>query len=422
MSERTATTDRLDDSEAGIDPITGRSATTLQGTLLLICSCLPVLGAVLLAPILPTLSQVFASTAGADALVPLVLTVPALMIAIIAPFAGSIVDRMGRKRLLVGALVIYAVLGTAPLYLDTLGAILLSRVGVGIAEAAIITCCTTLLADYFRGRRRDRYFGMQTVVTSLAATLFIVVGGILGSGGWRTPFWIYAISLLIAIPVALLVWAPKPAHSTNPVRVKLSPIPWRLLALPCAVTVFGGIVFYSLIVELPYVLAGLGVSDPAVIGLGSAVVSLATAAGAISFRWLARRGVRTLLCLAFGLAAVGLVIVWFASSVPIAIIGSMVTSLGTGILLPTLLTWAVSHLSFEQRGRGTGRWTACLFFGQFASPLILLAIGAQAGGLQPALGILGVASAVVAIAVGLVLARSATASARTTADASAAAH
>src|SRR3712207_4922103 len=56
--------------------------------------------------------------------------------------AGRIVDRVGRKRLLVGALVGYAFVGTAPLWLPSLQLIVASRVLLGLAEAAIMTCCT----------------------------------------------------------------------------------------------------------------------------------------------------------------------------------------------------------------------------------------------------------------------------------------
>jgi MFS family permease len=293
--------------DAVVNPATGRPASTIQGVLLLIGSCLPVLGAVLLAPILPTLTGVFASVPGSEALVPLILTIPALMIALIAPFAGAIVDRLGRKRLLVIALIVYAALGTAPLYLDSLVGIVLSRVGVGIAEAAIMTCCTTLLADYFVGARRNKYFGLQTVVTSLAATAIFVLGGALGANGWRTPFWLYAVSLLLVIPVGLLIWQPRAERASQAERVKLPPIPWRSLALPLVVTLFGGIMFYSLIVELPYVLNGRGVTEVSAIGAVTAVASLATAVGAILFRWIARLQPQRLLPLALGLGGLGLV-------------------------------------------------------------------------------------------------------------------
>jgi MFS family permease len=104
-----------------------------------------------------------------------------------------------------------------------------------------------------------------------------------------------------------------------------------------------------------------------------------------------------LLPIEFGLSAVGLVVVFASTAVPVIAVGAVVTGFGTGMLLPTLLTWAVNRLRFEQRGRGTGLWTGTLFVGQFLSPIILAAIGAGIGGLQPALGVLGVLAAVMAV-------------------------
>ena len=84
----------------------------------------------------------------------------------------------------------------------------------------------------------------------------------------------------------------------------------------------------------------------------------------------------------------------FATASPLVIaIGAVFTGFGTGMLLPTLLTWAVNRLTFDRRGRGTGLWTGTLFLGEFACPLVLAAIGAGTGGLQGALAVLGIASA-----------------------------
>lgn len=163
------------------------NAGPLRAALLLAGSCLPVLGAVLIAPVLPRMQDHFDSVPGAKTLVPVVLTVPALALALLAPFAGVIVDRLGRKRLLVTATVLYALFGTAPLWLHSLGAIVASRVLVGITEAAIMTCCTTLIGDYYTGHVRDRYLALQTMCASAAATAFFVLGGALGSAGWRAP-------------------------------------------------------------------------------------------------------------------------------------------------------------------------------------------------------------------------------------------
>ncbi|MGF4042127.1 MFS transporter [Paenarthrobacter nitroguajacolicus] len=379
-------------------PLAGRAAGKTQAALLVAGSCMPVLGAVLLAPVLPTLNQVFADTAGVAILVPLVLTVPALFVALFSPLAGYVADRVGRKQLLIVAMLAYALFGTAPLWLDSLGAIALSRVGVGIAEAAIMTCCTTLITDYYAGQQRNKYLGLQTMVSALAATAFFALGGVLGSISWRTPFWLYAVSAVLVVPMIFKLWEPAKSQAHVATTAK-QPVPWRQIGAPAAVTLFGGIVFYALIVHLPYVITGLGVTDTGLIGGAAAVASLATAAGAISFRYLAKLGTRKLLVGAFGLAAVGLCVVSAAGSVPLAILGAVVASAGTGVLLPTLLTWAVNGLEFSQRGRGTGIWTATLFIGQFLTPIVLGATAAALGNLALALGALGGACALALLAV-----------------------
>jgi MFS family permease len=64
--------------------------------------------------------------------------------------------------------------------------------------------------------------------------------------------------------------------------------------------------------------------------------------------------------------------------------------IGAGMLLPTLLTWALARLPFAVRGRGTGLWTATFSLGQFvcnnaAIPFIM----DFTGGIIPTIGVLG---------------------------------
>jgi MFS family permease len=363
--------------------------------LLLAGSCMPVLGATLLSPLLSRISQHFAGTPGVSVLVPLVLAIPALLIALAAPFAGRIADRLDRKRLLVAAMVAYSVFGTAPLYLTSLKAVLVSRILVGVCEAAIMTCCTTLIGDYWTGQRRRRYLGLQTLAATVAATVFVLLGGALGNGDWRTPFWVYAVAAALAVPMAVLL--PQPAaRAAEARRNSRTPAPWRQVALPAAVSVFGGAVFYALLVQLSYVLDDAGVKSSAAVGGVTGLMSLATAVGAALFAKLIRRGHGALLTAEFALAGLGLLLVFATAAVPVIALGAVLTGLATGALLPTLLTWAVEGLSYEQRGRGTGLWTAALFLGEFLSPLIVSALGAGLGGLRPALAALGVAALAVA--------------------------
>lgn len=83
-----------------------------EGLVLMLGSSLTIMGAVMVAPILPKLGAEFGPLEPrADLLVPLAVTGPALAIAVCAPLAGWLADRVGRKALLVIATLLYAVLG-----------------------------------------------------------------------------------------------------------------------------------------------------------------------------------------------------------------------------------------------------------------------------------------------------------------------
>ena len=167
-------------------------------------------------------------------------------------------------------------------------------------------------------------------------------------------------------------------------------------------TLLGGLVFYVLIVELSFKLDDIGVTSTATIGAASAIASLGTAIGGFLFGRLATRGPATTVPLAFGLSGVGLVGMGLASSVPTVVAFAVVAGFGNGLILPSLLTWALAPLTFEQRGRGTGVWTSAFFIGQFVCPLVVLALSG-AFSLGTAILVLGVVS--VAAAVGVRMAR-----------------
>ncbi|RZM06937.1 MAG: MFS transporter, partial [Sphingomonas sp.] len=87
------------------------------GLSLLIPITLSTMAIVLLAPVVPQLMAEFKDVPDADYLVPMVLTTPALCVAILSTFAGSLGDYLGRRRLLIASLAVYGFLGVAPVFL-----------------------------------------------------------------------------------------------------------------------------------------------------------------------------------------------------------------------------------------------------------------------------------------------------------------
>ena len=371
-----------------------RHAGLPQSLLLLLGSCLPVLGAVLLAPVLPRMQAHFADVAGSAVMVPIVLTLPALMIALLAPFAGLLADRLGRKPLLLVSMALYVICGVLPLWLESLPAIVASRAGIGLAEAGIMTCCTTLMGDYYSGARRERLFALQMVATSLSAAVFIALGGFLGQNDWRTPFALYAVGLIFLPLMAWKLWEPQPQPlaRTGQSQANITPgkFPWRALTPMYALALLAGLSLFIVPVQAGYLLNLLHVDAPQQIGMTMGANQLGVLVGALSFRLFS--GVRSqhLLLIAYVLAGVGGLLMANAGSHAQVVVAVLVNGLGIGLMLPTLITWIMAQVGFDQRGRAAGCFTAAIFAGEFISPLVVLGITAgDSSALPQALAIVG---------------------------------
>lgn len=382
-----------------------RAPGVLTGVALLLPITLSTMAIVLLAPILPQLMQAFGQVPGAAYWVPMILTIPALCVAFFSPIAGLLGDRLGHRRLLLGSLLVYAVVGVAPLFLQSLPAILLSRVGVGLSEALIMVLSTAMIADHFSGAARDRWLAAQTAFASLSALLFFNIGGQLGALGWRTPFWAYGSALLMFLLV--LIFTRQPAESARPSETDAAPsapvaFPWSNMLIILAITVYGSIFFYTVQIQASSGLVQLQLTDPARIGFLTSIASIGVPLGTFLYSRIGRWPVRMLLLLEFAILAVGFCIMGYARSPSIFLIGCFLNQIGAGLLLPTLLVWAMSLLRFEIRGQGVGLWQSAFAFGQFLSPLVVTLMSGLAGGLLPAFVLLSL-GALIGVGIALLL-------------------
>ncbi len=103
-----------------------KNKTLIKISLLLISMMTMMAGAVI-APSLPQIKQVFIDIENIDLLSRLIITLPALFIAIFSPLAGYLADRFGRKKLLLTSLVLYAIGGSSGYFVNDIYYILIGR-------------------------------------------------------------------------------------------------------------------------------------------------------------------------------------------------------------------------------------------------------------------------------------------------------
>jgi MFS family permease len=357
---------------------TDRQASAVQGWMLASTSWLAVIATSLLTPVLPKIAVYFAADPHVALKVSLVSTIPALLVALCAWPAGLLADRIGVRFVLLIGIGAYGFLGCAPMVLNSLTGVVVSRASVGIAEAIIMTCATALIGDYFHGEERDRWLALQTGGAPLIAIVMVLVGGMLGNSNWRFPFGVYGLAFIV-FPLCLFkTWEPA-SHKriietrTDQTEAETEKFNWNPIFLICLLSFFASTSFYVLIVQLGFILTERGMTSGSSIGLMMAIASICMALGALLFKVL-RLPVPGKLMVSFTLSAIGFFVIALSHSILFAMVGTVINGIGAGMILPTLTVWTLSKLTLEVRARGAGIWQASFFLGQFASPLIILGL------------------------------------------------
>jgi MFS family permease len=384
-----------------------RTAGALQGSILVGQSVFPAMGAVLLVPVVPLLFREYGQIEHAEYLIPALLTVPGLCIALFSPLVGWLADRIGRRPLLISGLLFYGAAGIAPLFLTSFAEVLVSRIILGVGDAIIIVVTAVMVGDYFEGARRARWLALFGTVAAVAAAVFLALGGILGDAfGWRGAVSVYALSLVFIPAMLLYTWEqPAPAEMHECTERP----PARGLALHLAVTgittLFGAVLFYTLVLQQGLALAALGTMDPGRLGMLTAIASLGNPIASLVFRRFVHLPVPAMLTAAFGLIGVGLSLIGWVTDDLAFTAAAFVGLFGAGLLLPTLLTWTMRSLRYGQRGKGTAVYQSAFAAGQFGSSMVVpLLAGSLSGSILAAFAVLGgfaMTAAFAAFALGL---------------------
>ncbi len=157
-----------------------------------------VLGVASITPALPQIAETLQLTKSQVALLISAFTFPGIFL---APVAGILADRYGRKTVLLPSLFLFALAGFAIFFVHQMHAIVGLRVVQGMGAAALGSLNTTLIGDYFKGKHLPAAMGYNAGVLSLATASYPLIGGLLASLAWYYPF----VLPLLAIPVGLFV-------------------------------------------------------------------------------------------------------------------------------------------------------------------------------------------------------------------------
>jgi MFS family permease len=326
----------------------------------------------------------------------MILTAPALCIAILSPFAGRLSDLFGRRRLLLIAMFLYGFGGLAPFFLDSFWAVMTGRILLGIAESFILTIGNALLADYYPQEERPKWLSIQGIVGPILAALIMFGSGFLAAKGWQWPFIVYALAFPIFFAAWFFIWEPQHKMTEGHVVVDMKTFPWRTVLWISFVTLATSVIYYVFIIHFSLVLTSNGITDEGRIGVISSIVSITVPLGAYIYKRLSGRSIYFLLLLIYLLMGIGYIGISLMHTEKFIMAAAFIQQIAVGMTVSTLVAWALMNLPPEHRGLGMGIWSASFFIGQFINPLVIGFINRFTGGIVGSVTVVGVICLIVA--------------------------
>lgn len=326
----------------------------------------------------------------------LLVTAYTLAYAALTPFAGVVADRVGRKRVIVPALLAFAAGGLVPLVDARWPVVLAGRVLMGAGGAGILTVVFALLGDLAADAGRARAAAAVSGTVAVADAVVPFLGGLLAAvGGWRAPFYAYALAVPAALAVAVAVPEPPPAapstlraYAAGARAALTSP---RLLALYAA-NVLAALAYFGFFVVVPARVASRLGGGPLEAGLLFLAFGVAWTAVAVLLR--ARAADERLVAGGLALSAGSLVAAAAAPGlVPLA--AAMVAwGAGTGLVYTPLFALLAVESPASHRAAAASVFNALTLVGLGLGP----AAAAALGGAFVATGLAAAGATLVALA------------------------
>jgi len=366
---------------------------------LLLAGSLTTMTGGVVAPVLPEIIEHLQLDTGLAANL---VSVHNLTIALFSPPLGILADRIGRLKVLVPALMFYALFGVAGAFMHDFWSLLFLRALLGAASGGIAAASLGLLGSMYEGQARSQALGLATSTLTLTGITDPLLGGWVGASRWQNAFYLYGVGLPIAfLAAAILKEQPRKTKLQAPQTEKLRHVLLKRHTLKVLIALsLTSVAMYAVVIYAPLYLNATINADTLLNGI--VLASRAIGAGVISAfgaSKLARHlGLARAIALGFGLMAVTLVAIPLLHQVSWIVVSAIMFGVGFGIVLPNLYN-ALANLAPEQlRASVLAIGTGMGFLGQFLSPILLAPVLNYAG-----IEAVFYAAAAIAIATGIIL-------------------
>lgn len=167
-------------------------------------SLLTVMAGAAVAPALDVIQQHFSGEP--VILIQLIISMPALFIAITNLFFGKLCELFKGRTLTLIGLAFYVVFGCAAGLCSNIYLLLICRALVGVGVGIIMPMSTGLITYYFTRDKQNTLMGYSSAMNMMGGVVATLIAGFLAMVSWRLSFLVYLLGLISIVLV--LLWMP----------------------------------------------------------------------------------------------------------------------------------------------------------------------------------------------------------------------
>lgn len=171
----------------------------------------------LVAPLLPLIAKDLGTTAGHAGII---VTTYSLAAAAFALVVGPLSDRVGRKKVLVSGLTVFATASFLTYHVSSFNALVILRAMTGLAAGTLSTSALSFAGDYYPYEQRGRAMGVLSMGYFVAFVVGVPLGSLAAQRlGWQWVFGCLSAGAAVMIGITLLRLPrdskPHPVHHSH---------------------------------------------------------------------------------------------------------------------------------------------------------------------------------------------------------------
>jgi ACDE family multidrug resistance protein len=301
---------------------------------------------------------------------------------VIAPVAGFLADRFGRRIVLTVSLGIFGVFGGVAAIAPTFEVLLLARLLQGVGSAALVNLAVVLIGDNWSGVDRTRLIGRNSAVLTIGLAAIPLLSGVVTQAtSWRVAFGIYTVALGTAAAAWTILDGRRPE---SPPHVKdqfgealvVLKQPVVRASILSAFLVFVAI-FGLFLTVLPIHLDDVFGMEAGARGLFIALPAVTSTLAAFNLgRVSTLTTARTVVIGSAVVLVVAYLMIGLTTTLFVAIAATMLYGASEGFFIPMLQDVLVEDAPYEHRAIVVAVWVGFARLGQTIGPLLAgLALG-----------------------------------------------